>query len=542
MTQQDLSSRQVQAFEPGLGSECSGQTGVDVPFTASRPKSLMGNGSWSVALTIWQIVVTFLLTRFLIDSLGTSNYGLFMLLMSISGMMGLMNLGLGEATLRYVAYYYGRSDMAGINRVVGATFAIYLMSGLAGWAALFFGASPIAGLLSLPPGDQQLAVSLLRLTAIAFGISFITGAFTSIPQAMQRFDISTKLSIAQSVFQVSGTVAILLYGGGIYQLVLWSVATAVFTQTLSMIVVKRLLPALSMRPSLTRAGLKEVFKYGVWSLITQLFGTIWFYGDGLLLGVLVNMDSVCYLTVPKNLNFKALDLVASAGSGLFPRFSTLTDPAARARLFLNATWVMLLCSVVIYVPLTVMLPDFLRLWINPKFALASAFVGQLIAASCLIRGAANVYQPLFKGINKPHILSIVTVVSSAISLAVNVTLIPWLGLAGAGYSFVATAGLGMIMVVYAWRKSLGMPSSKPLLRAMALPVGMGFLTLAVSVWIHSLLPPVGWFGLIALGVGFTLLAGGAVTASELLWGGENHALVLLRRLRGIVLARAMKPQ
>jgi len=50
------------------------------PLTRSRPKSLIGNGLWSVLLTVWITGVTFFLTPFLILKIGTDHYGLFILL------------------------------------------------------------------------------------------------------------------------------------------------------------------------------------------------------------------------------------------------------------------------------------------------------------------------------------------------------------------------------------------------------------------------------------------------------------------------------
>lgn len=500
-------------------------------LTISKPKSLITNGLWSLILTAWNTGVTFFLTPFLIARIGTDHYGLFILLMSISGMMGLMNLGLGEATLRYVAYYYGRNDMAGINRVVRATLSVYLVAAMMAWAALFLAASPIAHLLSLPLADRALAASLLRLTAISLGLGFFAGAFGSIPQALQRFDITTTMGITQSTFQVVGTVAILLYGAGVYELVLWGVVTSLFTQAVNMIVAKRLLPALTIWPWPSRAGLKEVFGYGVWSLVTQVCGTIWLQADRLLLGVFANPTAVGYLSVPHTLNFRAMDLVSSASAGLFPRFSMPRDDATRSKLFLNATWVMMLCSITVYVPLTVVLPDFLRLWISPEFAAASAFVGQLIAASCLVRGTALVYQPLLRGMNRPHIVSVVTIAAASISLVVNVALIPRLGVAGAGYSYIATAGLCLIMAVYTWRRVLGIPSSRILLRTIALPAAIGYLILAMGMWVHTLVPVEGWVGLVAMGVAIAAAAAGSVLVCELLLGGDNNATALLERVK-----------
>ena len=82
--------------------------------------------------------------------------------------MGIMTLGLGEATLRYVAYHYGRKDLSGINRVVGATFSVYILTGFIGWSILFFGASIISDLLALSASDHALGISLIRLARRQF--------------------------------------------------------------------------------------------------------------------------------------------------------------------------------------------------------------------------------------------------------------------------------------------------------------------------------------------------------------------------------------
>lgn len=472
-------------------------------------------------LTIWSAGVTFFLTPFLIAKIGTDHYGLFILLMSITGMMGLMNLGLGEATLRFVAYHYGRNDMAGINRVVGATFSIYLLTGVAGWGILFFGASAIAGLLSLQPSELELAVGLLKLTAISFGISFITGAFTSIPQAMQRFDISTKINIAQSVFQIAGTVTILVNGGGIYQLVLWGVVTMLFTQVICVIMAKRLLPALRMRPVPSRDGLKEVFGYGVFALISSAAGVLWSQSDKLLLGGMVNASAVSFLAVPQQLSFRAYGLVVSAGSALLPRFSSMSDKQQIGRLYLDTTWLMLCMSVAICVPLTIVMPDFLSIWISPEFSRQSAWIGQLIACSFMIRGAFVPYDGLLRGLGKPQYLSALSILSGGTIFASNLILIPMLGLHGAGYSYLITPVWGVLTILFTWKLILKMPSSLVLLRIVAVPYAVGGGILASSLLWKPLAGTSTWLGLISQYVGLLAVCGMLLLAVERVLGGRE---------------------
>ena len=215
-------------------------------ITDYKPKSLASNTTWNIFSAVWSTVVTFFLTPFLISHLGTDHYGLFILIMTVSGLMGIMNLGLGEATLRYVAYYYGRDDLTGINRVVSATFSVYILTGLIGWTVLFLGASGVANLLALPAAEHELGVRLIRLAAVNFSLGLIFSAFGTIPQALQRYDISTKVNIAQSLFNVSGIVIILMNGLGIYEIVIWSIASSLFKQVINICVAKELIPEIRL--------------------------------------------------------------------------------------------------------------------------------------------------------------------------------------------------------------------------------------------------------------------------------------------------------
>src|SRR5687767_9037049 len=87
----------------------------------SRPRSAMINAGWNAFATFWNISISFVLTPLLIHSLGTANYGVLLLIWSVTGVMGIASCGLGEATLRYVAHYHADGDMAGVNRVFRST-------------------------------------------------------------------------------------------------------------------------------------------------------------------------------------------------------------------------------------------------------------------------------------------------------------------------------------------------------------------------------------------------------------------------------------
>ena len=510
----------------------SEKRGQLLSLTTSKPKSLITNSTWNIFLAIWSTGVTFFLTPFVIARIGTDHYGLFVLLLSIAGFMSIMNFGLGEATLRYTAYYYSRNDLIGINRVVGATFSVYLLTGVFGWAVLYFGASWVISLIAVPQADKELGVSLLRLTAIILGVGFIGGAFSTIPQALQRYDISSKVTIAQSLFQVCGTVAILLKGYGIYELVLWSIVTSLFTQIVHLNVAKRLISNIRLWPSPGKDGLKEVFGYGVYSLMTNILGIIWGQADRLLLGALVSPAAVAYLAVPQQISFRGSMAVGSAGAVLFPKFSAMEDPKQIQRLYLDATWIMLCATVVIFVPLTVLFHDFLRLWISPEFARKSAWIGQVIAFSCIVRGAFVPYMELFKGLGKPQYLSILFFTTGITSLSVNLLLIPKFGLAGAGYCYLATVFWGFASILFTWKHLIKMASLRPLLRAIIIPIALGLIILVLAAVIRTNMQEPGWISFIALSMSYMTCTAIILIGTDWAIGrGNSHANALFSAIK-----------
>ena len=77
-----------------------------------------------------------LVTPFLVFNLGTERYGIWMLVNAVTGTMGVFNLGLGEATIKYVSSYRARMDLHGVVRVVRSTLTVYGLLAVATAAAI----------------------------------------------------------------------------------------------------------------------------------------------------------------------------------------------------------------------------------------------------------------------------------------------------------------------------------------------------------------------------------------------------------------------
>jgi O-antigen/teichoic acid export membrane protein len=532
---EDAPKQPVEAGGPGpeesgqgpdeLRSGSADGEGPGPSVLGSKPKSLLVNAGWNVACTMLLMAVALFMAPFLIHRIGDDRYGLYMLVFKIIGVLDIMNLGLAEATLRYVAHYYGRGDLAGIHRVIGSTLTVYLITGLGAATALFLAAPFIAGYIKVPAGDEGLAVNVLRLAGMNFVFLFLSAVFQSIPQALRRYDISGGTRILQSLCYVAGSVVIVLLGGNVLGLTVWCVVTSIFTLVVAAARAKQLLPSISLRPDPSLSGLREIFGFGFYMFIAMVFSMAWNYTDSLLLGFLVSTGAVAYLTVPQNIGSRVHRMALESGWVLFPRTSAMTSEEEMRKLYVGSVWTLLVLTAVMFVPMVVLIPDFLRLWISPEFAGKSAFVGQLVTASLVAAGAFVPHNAVLRGLGKGKIVAKLAASGSVIAVGINVVLISKYGLSGAGYASFVLPVWGLVGLVVTWRAVLGMKETWPLVRVVGVPAGLAYGSLVLFLWARTAFSgTIGWVGLFAWAGTMLAVTGGLLVAAEWLLGGAGSQL------------------
>lgn len=498
--------------------------------TKSGPKGALTNAGWNGFFTLWSIAISFLLTPLLIHHLGTAQYGILLLIWSITGILGIANFGLGEATLRYVAYYYGNRDLSGVNRVFGATLSFYVVICLVISIAMLGAAPGIASLLKIPAEDHLLVYRLLRLSALVFSLGIISRAFGAIPMALHRYDIASKVNIAQNVIRSVGYVLLVVSKFGILSLVLWDAVTNLMTICVQAVVIRRLSPEVKLAPSFSFGGLQEVFGYSIFSLLTYIFYTMFRESGKLLLGRYLGPAPVAYVGTPDNVAQRVHMVIASSSETLLPRFSANRDPKVAESLFLSATWAALAASIIFFIPLVVLMPDFLSLWINPEFARQSAKVGQWIALSYITQGAFAPAATFFRGSGKPWFVSVVIFLAGIGTLVAGLILIPIVGTAGVGYAYFFGSMAHLLGLLYGWFYMFGASSIVSLMRFVGFPLLWGGIAFALESAVRSMFPELTWLKLFMLGGLFAGLTALFVLGADWILGGDSPSKVFWDRI------------
>jgi O-antigen/teichoic acid export membrane protein len=223
-------------------------------------------------------------------------------------------------------------------------------------------------------------------------------------------------------------------------------------------------------------------------------------------------------------------VVASGSETLLPRFSANRDTQVAQALFLNGTWAALAISIVLFIPLVVLMPDFLRLWISSEFSRESAAIGQLVALSYITQGAFTPPATFFRGAGKPWFVTVVIAFAGIVTLLFSVLLIPTHGVMGVGYAYLLGSIAHFLGVVVGWFYMFGSSSVVPLIRSVGLPMVMGGIAFAAEIAIKRWAGELSWVGLFTLGGLFAGLTGLLVIGADWVLGGESPSKVLLERI------------
>ncbi len=414
-----------------------------------KKKSLFKNSLWNILAVVITAIAGFLIIPVIISEIGAENFGVYSIILMIGGFAALQGLGLGEATLKYVSYYHSKSDIIGVNRVLGSTLLIYIFSGLIISGVIIVFSADIIQVFKISLENEENASRALRIAGVAFLFSVFASVFRSIAEAIQRYDILSKYNIFMMVIRYSGMYIVAIKGFGIIGLTSLILVSGLVDIVFFVFIAHKLIPGIMFLPRYQVEGIKEVFSYGIFSFINDLIQKAAIYIDQIILGMFFSAASVAYLSAPKDLITKAQKLIGAAGQPLFPRFSSMEEGVEMKNLYVTSIWLLTIFSTIIFIPLAIVLPVFLSKWISPEFAMKSSSFAQLYSLGVSFNGGVIVYSSLLKGTGRirwlTNIISSLTILSGLITAI----LVYKYGIIGSGIRilFFSWVGTGLCLYV-----------------------------------------------------------------------------------------------
>lgn len=398
-----------------------------------RPSLVINAISNWVVLGV-SIGVGFFLTPFIIRHLGKTGYGIWVLIGSVIGYYGLLDLGIGSATTRYVARYAGRGEEKSLNETISTAFVMFSCTGALVIVTSLLVAAPLAGFFRV--GDAhthefKLVVWILGLTT---GLNFPASVFGTVIKAHERYVAANVVYITSTFIRVLLTVWLLLKGVGLVGVALAALVSTVADMCMSLAFCRRLTPWVRISFAFAHwRVVRMLIIYGGVTTVIVIADLMRFNLDSFVIGKWVGIAEVGVYGIAALLIRYMLRLITAGMSVLTPRFAALDGAKENAKLqalFLRSLSVSALLSFGTGMLAIIFGGRFIKLWITEPGFFGTIPVLYILAVAYTFALAQNPGISLMFATNKHHFFAAATVVEAVANLTLSLVLVRKYGIIG----------------------------------------------------------------------------------------------------------------
>ena len=398
-----------------------------------RPSLLINALSNWAAIAI-AVAVGLFLTPYIISYLGKTGYGIWILVSSIIGYYGLLDLGVSSAITRYVARYAGQKDYKSLNETVSTSLVMFCVIGFVAVGVAFAVAGPLSRFFNIPTDQVEKFQKVVWLLGLAAGLGFPGNLFGAVICAHERFVAANSVTIIITLMRASLIVLFLSRGIGLLGVAYSHLASAVLMIFLNFAMCKLFFSHLRLRLREARWDvLRTLLAFGAITTVLQVARIMRFNLDSFVIGKWVSIPAVAVYGVAALLIRFFLQFIASGTQRvLTPRFASMDGQDKRGqlqRLFLKSLSIAAFLSCGVGTLIMVFGKKFVLLWVGTDF-LDAVPVLWVLAVAYSIALAQNPGISLVYALKKHHFFAGANIVEGVANVALSIYLAPRYGILG----------------------------------------------------------------------------------------------------------------
>ena len=402
----------------------------------NRPSGIARNAAANWLAFVFVAGVSFFLSPFIVQHLGNTAYGVWSLLASLVGYLGLLDFGVRGAVTRYVAHHHAAGDNEGCSSIVSAGMVLF---GLLGTIAILLSVifaflAPM--LFNIPDSLVNDTRIVLILGGLTIAVTFIGAVFGGVVTGLERFDVSSGVEILITSVRTAATVLALQHGYGLVSLGCIHLMVSAVYGFAVWAASHKLYPELRLRfriPLLPH--MRTILSFSVLLSAIHVLGIVIYYSDVLVIGAFLSVDAVAFFVIAGNLFEYARQVGGAVSKMMTPRVSALFSIGSErvGDEILGAARVATLASASIAATFWFRGESFINLWMGTDYGPVSGPVLCILAFIVWLGGARSVATASIIGLNRHRSLIPVLAFEAVGNLALSVALVRPFGLVGVAF-------------------------------------------------------------------------------------------------------------
>lgn len=354
------------------------------PLTRSR-RLIARNSAFNLVGQVLPMAIGILTLPIIVRGLGTDAYGIFSIAIMLLGYFNIFDLGLGRATVKFVAENTSPDRIHRVPELVWTSFALLTVLGCVGGAlAALFVPYSVAHWFKMPPSFfGEARVSLFILCA-AMPVVLLNNAVRGVLEAAQRFDLINYIKAPTSLLFYSIAAILVPLGAHVETIVLWLVLIRLFSTIAYFWACFRVFPNVPRNIRVSRAALKPLSVFGGWIMVSNVTAPVLGYLERFMIASVLSLSLLSYYSAPYDLVSKMLIFPASIIPSLFPYFSFhgSRESSREYNEVSEMTSRTIQYLLLVLTPIAGVFISFagpiLHLWLGPRFAEISAVPMQIV--------------------------------------------------------------------------------------------------------------------------------------------------------------------
>ncbi len=386
----------------------------------SLSRNFIKNSFFNVAGWLWLTIISVATVPYIVKKLGYDAYGVLSLVFMVLGYFAFMDLGLGEAVIKYVSHYHALKNYEKMNRILNSILFLFISIGIVGGVGIILFTEFFAiKLFKIPPPLVNDTRFCFFLSSIGFALIMILGALSRIPEAVQRFDISNRNNVITGTLVSIGNVALLAIGLGLKEIVVLNLFSEILGISLFYRAARQLIPELKFSFRFYVVEFQEVMGFGLYTVCIKFGSLIIATVNQLILGLVIGPAGVAIYNVPFKIITRFNGFVYRIAFVIFPVSSELQATADTQKLhesYLRLSKFVFLLSSILFLPLAAFSLQILQYWMGADFAAKGAVVMFYCCVAFYFISLTMVPSLVALGMGKPAMNAVFASITAGINL------------------------------------------------------------------------------------------------------------------------------
>lgn len=237
--------------------------------------------------------------------------------------MSILNLGLGDATIKFIAKYKV-DDPVKTTKIANTSYGFYLLISMVGLFAAYTYLILEKNVPLFLGSDKNHFLDLLKLGVALFGIRLIEQIVFSIYKGFERFDLFSKVSVGSKTILVLTNIIVVYLGYSLSTILLFSILSSLAFLLLELVLLKKFLNGFSIFPKFDKEVFSEIMVFGLWSWVQSIIGILSYQMDKFLVAYFAGVSVLAYYSIGFTIATQVFNVFVAASNWVFPKVSGST--------------------------------------------------------------------------------------------------------------------------------------------------------------------------------------------------------------------------